>query len=96
MLVLYGESSGLPEPIPVSALAARSLFVTRPSVLDYTQTREELEEVSSDVFANVANGVLKTRVHATYPLSQVAKAHDDLEGRKTTGSTVFIPDSLCK
>jgi NADPH2:quinone reductase len=96
MLVLYGQSSGPPEPIPVSALAARSLFVTRPSLMHYTQTREELEEVSSDVFANVANGVLKIRVHATYPLSQVAKAHDDLEGRKTTGSTVFIPDSLCK
>ena len=96
MLVLYGQASGPPEPVPVFALAARSLFLTRPILMHYTRTREELEEVSNDVFANVANGVLKIRVHGVYPLSQAAKAHKDLEGRKTTGSTVFIPDSLYK
>ncbi|KAG0569661.1 hypothetical protein M758_6G102100 [Ceratodon purpureus] len=96
MLVLYGQASGPPEPVPVFALAARSLFLTRPILMHYTRTREELEEVSNDVFANVANGVLKIRVHGVYPLSQAAKAHEDLEGRKTTGSTVFIPDSLYK
>ena len=62
--------------------------------MHYTQTPEELEEISRDVFANIANGVLKIRIHGVYPLSQVAKAHDDLEGRKTTGSTVFVPDGL--
>lgn len=96
MLVVYGQASGPPDPIPISALAAKSLSITRQSLFHYIQTREELEEISSDVFANVANGVLKISVHAVYPLSQVAKAHDDLEGRKTTGSTVFVPDGLFK
>jgi len=96
MLVLYGQASGLPAPLALSSLAAKALFVTRPSVLHYTVTREELEEVSSDLFANIANGALKIRLHATYPLSQAVKAQDDLEGRKTTGSTVFIPDALYK
>jgi len=94
MFVSYGQSSGAPAPIATSSLAAKALFLTRPSLLHYTAKREELEEVSSDLFANVANGALKIRVHATYPLSQAAKAQDDLEGRKTTGSTVFLPDAL--
>lgn len=96
MLVLYGQSSGAPDPMPPSALAAKSLFLTRPSLLHYTVKREELEEVSADLFAAVAKGVLKVRVHAIYPLSQAAKAQDDLEGRKTMGSTVFVPDALFK
>jgi NADPH2:quinone reductase len=94
MLVLYGQASGPPEPIPVTAIASKSLFISRPSLMHYTMTRKELEEIAGDLFANVANGVLKVRVHAIYPLSQAAKAHEDLEGRKTTGSTVFVPDSV--
>lgn len=96
MLVVYGQASGTPDPIPLSAIAAKSLFISRPSLIHYTLKREELEETASDLFANVANGVLKAHVHAVYPLSQAAKAQADLEGRKTTGSTVFTPDSLMK
>lgn len=94
MLVLYGQASGPPEPIPVTAIASKSLFISRPSLMHYIMTRKELEEIAGDLFANVANGVLKVRVHAIYPLSQAAKAHEELEGRKTTGSTVFVPDSV--
>lgn len=96
MLVSFGQASGAPAPVATSSLAVKSLFLTRPSLMDYTVKREELEEISSDLFATVAKGALKIRVHATYPLSQAAKAQDDLEGRKTTGSTVFLPDALFK
>lgn len=96
MLVSYGQSSGPPAPIAVGQLAMKALFLTRPSVLHYTGKPSDLEEAASDLFANIANGALKVRLHATYPLSQAAKAQDDLLARKTTGSTVFIPDALFK
>ncbi|GLT72093.1 hypothetical protein SLA2020_440540 [Shorea laevis] len=68
-----------------------SLFLTRPSLMQYNTTRDELLESAGQVFANVASGVLRVRVKHTYPLSQAAQAHADLESRKTTGSVVLIP-----
>ncbi|VAI25742.1 quinone oxidoreductase-like [Triticum dicoccoides] len=90
-LVSFGQSSGSPDPISMGDLAAKSLFLTRPSVMHYTGTRDELLEVAGEVFANVANGVLHTRVKHTYPLSEAARAHADLEARKTSGSVLLIP-----
>ncbi|MED6220405.1 hypothetical protein PIB30_044507 [Stylosanthes scabra] len=90
-LVNFGQSSGTPDPVPLSALAAKSLFLTRPSLMQYNVTRDELLESAGEVFANVASGVLKVRVNHTYPLSEAAKAHEDLENRKTSGSIVLIP-----
>ncbi|XP_006649223.2 quinone oxidoreductase 1-like isoform X2 [Oryza brachyantha] len=92
MLVSFGQSSGKPDPIPLSDLAAKSLFLTRPSMLHYTATREELLESAGEVFANVGSGVLRIRVNHTYPLSQAARAHADLQDRKTSGSILLIPD----
>ncbi|PUZ43312.1 hypothetical protein GQ55_9G651600 [Panicum hallii var. hallii] len=92
-LVSFGQSSGKPDPIPMSDLASKSLFLTRPSLMHYTATRDELLESAGEVFANVANGVLRVRVNHTYPLSEAARAHADLEGRKTSGSIVLIPDT---
>ncbi|KAH7516700.1 hypothetical protein FEM48_Zijuj10G0162900 [Ziziphus jujuba var. spinosa] len=63
----------------------------RPSLMQYTTTREELLETAGEVFANIASGVLRVRVNHTYPLSEAAQAHADLEGRKTSGSVVLIP-----
>ncbi|KAF8412957.1 hypothetical protein HHK36_000929 [Tetracentron sinense] len=91
-MVNFGQSSGMPDPVPLSALATKSLFLTRPLLMQYTATRDELLEAAGDVFANVASGVLKVRVNNTYLLSQVAQAHADLESRKTSGSVVLIPD----
>ncbi|OVA14388.1 Alcohol dehydrogenase superfamily [Macleaya cordata] len=91
-MVCFGQSSGTPEPVPLSALAAKSLFLTRPSLMQYTTTRDELLEAAGEVFANVSLGVLRVRVNHTYPLSQAAQAHADLESRKTSGSVVLIPD----
>lgn len=90
-MVSFGQSSGAPDPVPLSALAVKSLFLTRPSLMQYNTNRDELLETAGELFANVTSGVLKVRVNHTYPLSQAAQAHADLENRKTTGSVVLIP-----
>ncbi|CAH9060202.1 unnamed protein product [Cuscuta epithymum] len=91
-MVCFGQSSGAPDPVPLSSIGAKSLFLTRPTLFQYTMTRDELLESAGEVFSNVSSGVLKVRVNHSYPLSQAAQAHADLEGRKTTGSIVLIPD----
>ncbi|GAA0172327.1 oxidoreductase [Lithospermum erythrorhizon] len=90
-LVSFGQSSGAPDPLPLSALAPKCLFLTRPSLMQYTVTQEELLESAKDVFAKVASGILKVRLNHSYPLSEAAQAHADLESRKTSGSVVLIP-----
>ncbi|KAK3221116.1 hypothetical protein Dsin_015086 [Dipteronia sinensis] len=87
-MVSFGQSSGTPDPVPLSALAPKSLFLTRPSLMHYTTNRDELLETAGEVFANVASGVLRAHVNHTYPLSQAAQAHADLESRKTSGLEV--------
>jgi NADPH2:quinone reductase len=77
----------------MSDLAPKSLFLTRPSMLHYTGTRDELLQSAGEVFANVATGVLRIRVNHTYPLSEAARAHADLEARKTSGSILLIPEN---
>ncbi|KAL9240371.1 hypothetical protein vseg_014598 [Gypsophila vaccaria] len=93
-LVLFGQSSGTPDPVPVPALAVKSLSLTRPSLMHYTVTRDELLEAAGELFENVAKGILRVRVNHKFPLSQAAEAHIALEGRQTTGSVVLIPDAL--
>ncbi|KAJ4951283.1 hypothetical protein NE237_028115 [Protea cynaroides] len=93
-MVSFGQSSGTPDPLPLSALASKSLFLTRPTLMQYNETRDELLETAGELFANVASGILRTRVNHKYPLSQVAQAHADLESRKTSGSVVLIPDGV--
>ena len=70
---------------------AGSLIVTRPTLAHYTRDRDELLWRSGDVFAAIADGTLKIRVGAEYPLAEAARAHADLEGRRTTGSIVLRP-----
>ncbi|KAG1362149.1 quinone oxidoreductase 1 [Cocos nucifera] len=92
-MISFGRSSGRPDPIPMSDLAPKSLFVGRPGLFHYTTTREELLEAAGEVFANVASGVLRVRINHTYALSDAARVHADLEARKTSGSIVLMPDS---
>ena len=92
MLVLFGGSSGAVPPFDLIQLAGKgSLFITRPTLLHYTQTREELEWRAGDVFRAVADGRLKVRMEHTYPLADVQQAHRDLEARKSTGKLLLIP-----
>jgi len=94
MMVSFGQSSGSVPPVDLGVLAARgSLFLTRPSLMTYTADRKDLLENAEDLFAVVANGTVRIEVNQTYPLAEAARAHQDLEARKTTGSTVLIPDS---
>ena len=89
----FGQSSGSPDPISMDDLSAKSLFLTSPGMLHYTGTRDELLQSAGEVFANLASGVLRIRVNHTYPLSEAARAHADLEARKTSGSILLIPDN---
>ncbi|HXE09691.1 MAG TPA: quinone oxidoreductase [Acidobacteriaceae bacterium] len=92
MLVLYGGSSGAVPPFDLIQLSTLgSLFITRPSLKDYTRTRAELEMRAGDVLRWVADGSLKLRTEHDYALADAAQAHRDLEARKTTGKVLLIP-----
>jgi NADPH:quinone reductase len=92
MLALFGQSSGPVEPFNPALLAQRgSLFLTRPSLANYTATREELLWRSGELFDWVRSGELKLRIEKTFPLAEAAEAHRQLEGRKTTGKVLLIP-----
>jgi len=92
MLVVYGNSSGSVPPIePQRLSAAGSIFFTRPTLVDYIRTREELLGRAHELFDLIAAGALKLDVGATYPLADAARAHADLEARKTTGKVLLIP-----
>lgn len=83
--------AGVP-PIDISILGLKgSLFLTRPSLMTYTEKREDLLEHARDLFRVVGSGAVKIAVNQSYPLSEAAQTHRDLEGRKTTGSTLLIP-----
>ena len=70
---------------------ARAWFLTRASLFNYTASREDLEASAKALLEVVQSGAVKIEVHQTYALAEAAQAHRDLEGRKTTGSTVLIP-----
>ena len=91
-LVLFGGSSGAVPPFDLIQLSQKgSLYITRPTLVNYTVTREELEWRANDVLGWIAGGELKLRIHKTYPLEDAAQAHRDLEGRKTSGKLLLIP-----
>jgi NADPH2:quinone reductase len=92
MLVSFGQSSGLVPPFSINVLAQKgSLFVTRPSLAHYTATRDDLLESARELFEVVERGAVKIEVNQTYPLRDARRAHEDLEARRTTGSTVLVP-----
>jgi NADPH2:quinone reductase len=92
MMVSYGNASGPPPVMSPMELAKRgSLFLTRPSLFAYIAKREDLDAAARELFSVVKSGKVKLRIGQTYPLSEAAQAHRDLEARKTTGSTVLLP-----
>jgi NADPH2:quinone reductase len=92
MLVTFGNASG-PAPAiePLRLSRGGSLFLTRPVLFDYIATPEELDESASALFEVLAKRTVKVEIGQRFPLAEVRAAHEALEGRKTTGSTVLIP-----
>jgi NADPH:quinone reductase len=91
MMVTFGQSSGSIGPLDLSILAQKgSLFLTRPSLMAYTEKRADLLAHAHDLFEVVAGGIVKIQIGQTYALKDVQQAHRDLEGRKTKGSTVLM------
>src|SRR5215470_1000024 len=91
LMVSFGQSSGAIGPVDIGILSGKgSLFLTRPTLNTYTATREDLLAAANELFDVVKSGAVKIQVNQTYPLKDAAKAHADLAGRKTTGSTVFV------
>jgi NADPH2:quinone reductase len=92
LLVFFGQSSGAVPPIaPLRLNVLGSLFITRPSLANYTATREELEMRADDVLGAVVDGSLRVRIGARYELDRAAEAQSALEGRATTGKVLLIP-----
>ncbi len=91
MFISFGNASGPIENFNPGALAAKgSLYFTRPTLMTYTDSRADLLASAKELFAAVAKGV-KIEINQRYALKDAAQAHRDLEARKTTGSTIFLP-----
>ncbi len=91
-MVSYGNATGAVDPVAPMELARRgSLFLTRPLVFDFIRTRQELEAATTELFNAIQSGAATVTVDQRYPLQDAARAHIDLEARRTTGSTVLLP-----
>ena len=91
-LILFGAASGPVPPFDLVRLTQKgSLYITRPTLVNYIATREELEQRSNDVFTAIATGKLKMRIEHIYKLRDASQAHRDLEDRKTTGKLLLVP-----
>jgi len=92
VMATFGNASGVVDPVPVGILAAKgSLYLTRPTLFTHVSTRKDLLTTANDLFKVVKSGKVKIRIDQEYALKDAARAHADLESRKTTGSTILIP-----
>jgi NADPH2:quinone reductase len=92
MMVSFGNASGAVPPVaPIELAVKGSLFLTRPTISDYTAPREELLAGANELFEVIADGSVSIEINQTYPLAEAVQAHRDLEARKTTGSTILLP-----
>lgn len=90
-LVSFGQSSGAPDQLKIKDLTKGSWRVTRPTLFHHVARRDWLLQAAADLFGMIRSGKIVIRIDRTLPLAEVAEAHDGLEGRRTTGSTVLIP-----
>ncbi|AMY71451.1 quinone oxidoreductase family protein [Frigidibacter mobilis] len=90
-LVSFGQSSGTPDQLKIKDLTRGSLRVTRPTLFHHVARRDWLLQAAADLFGMIRSGRIVIRIDRSLPLQEVAEAHDGLEGRRTTGSTVLIP-----
>lgn len=93
MMVTFGNASGPVPPFdPLLLTQKGSIFITRPTLAHYTSQRAELVDLGAELFDSVTSGKIRIEVNQTYALSDAATAHRDLEARKTTGSTILLPN----
>ena len=91
-MVCYGSASGVIPPFDLFRLNRMgSLYVTSAGLADYTHTRAELLERATDLFGVVQSGAVRVEVRQRYPLAEAARAHRDLEARRTLGSSILLP-----
>jgi len=90
LMVSFGNASGPVPPMPLTSLKG-TLYITRPSLMPHTEKRENLVEIAGDLMKMVSSGKVKIEISQRYALKDAAQAHRDLEGRRTTGSTVLLP-----
>ncbi|KAJ1679720.1 hypothetical protein EV182_001465 [Spiromyces aspiralis] len=88
-LIVFGNASGKPDPVDISILAKGNITLMRPQLYGFIATKEEFDEVTDQVFKLIEAGHLTIEVFKEYPLADAAKAHIDLEGRKTTGKLLI-------
>ncbi len=92
LLVSFGQSSGAVPPFDIGQLAHKgSLFLTRPTLASYVESRQDLLAASQELFEIVLSGRVRIEIGKTWPLAKAAEAHRDLEARRTTGSSLLIP-----
>jgi len=92
LMASFGNASGAVPPVNIGILAQKgSLYLTRPTLVNYTSSREDLLTAARELFAVVKKGAVKITINQRYPLREAAQAHRDIEARKTTGSTVLLP-----
>lgn len=92
LLVSFGNASGPVDGVNLGILAAKgSLYVTRPTLMTYTATRDQLLACARDLFEVVRSGAVRVEIHQRFPLAEAAAAHRALESRATTGSTLLMP-----
>ena len=92
LMVSFGNASGSPPQLDLHTLNTMgSLYVTRPSLMAYVATTEDLRQSAADLFARVESGAIKITIGQRYKLEDIRQVHRDAEARKTTGSAIIIP-----
>jgi len=92
LMASFGSASGPVPPFSTAELVKRgSLYITRPTLFDYTAERADLESMARETFGALKKGWIRIQVNQHYKLADAAQAHRDLEGRKTTGASVILP-----
>lgn len=90
-LVSYGNASGTVPPVNLQVLSPKCARLSRPSLFPHIQTRAELDEIAGNLLGAMADGIVEVDINQTYPLAEAARAHAELEARKTTGQSVLLP-----
>ncbi|KAK5168489.1 hypothetical protein LTR04_006657 [Oleoguttula sp. CCFEE 6159] len=90
-MVSFGNASGAVPPVTIARLSAKNARLLRPTLFNYIATRDEFETYANELFAFMTKDKMDVRIHEIYPLQEVARAHQDLEGRKSTGKLLLKP-----